>query len=52
MTSRTVHPDSSAEFYTDERCFILESWNSDDDPELSVARARVTARREHSMARG
>ena len=29
------------EFYTDERCYILESSNSSDDEELSIARARV-----------
>jgi mannose-6-phosphate isomerase-like protein (cupin superfamily) len=26
---------------TDERCFILESWNDASDPAVSVARARV-----------
>lgn len=41
MTSAVVHPDPSAEFYTEERCFILESWNTADDDELSIARARV-----------
>ncbi len=31
------------EFYTAEKCFITELSNSDDDPELSIARARVAA---------
>ena len=31
----------SAEFYTAEKCHILELSNSPDDPELSIARARV-----------
>jgi mannose-6-phosphate isomerase-like protein (cupin superfamily) len=35
------HPDPSAEFPTDERCSILESWNDDSDPTVSIARARV-----------
>lgn len=29
------------EFYTDEKCHILESSNLPDDPEVSIARARV-----------
>ena len=29
------------EFYFDEGCYIVELSNSDDDPELSIARARV-----------
>ena len=32
---------SDAEFYTPERCFINELSNSDADPEVSIARARV-----------
>lgn len=37
-----VHsPVEADEFATDERCFILESWNREDDPGLSIARARV-----------
>ncbi len=31
----------SNEFYFDEGCHIVEISNSDDDPELSIARARV-----------
>lgn len=29
------------EFYTDEKCYITELSNSPDDPEASIARARV-----------
>lgn len=32
---------SSNEFYTSEKCHIIELSNSADDPELSIARARV-----------
>ncbi|HTQ00426.1 MAG TPA: cupin domain-containing protein [Casimicrobiaceae bacterium] len=35
--------DRSAEFATAERCFIVEVSNSDADPHLSIARARVAA---------
>ena len=31
----------STEFYTQEKCFITELSNSSDDPDLSIARARV-----------
>ena len=33
--------DSSAEYYFQEGCYITELSNSEDDPELSIARARV-----------
>jgi mannose-6-phosphate isomerase-like protein (cupin superfamily) len=33
--------DPSAELYTDERCFITELSNTPDDPDVSIARARV-----------
>jgi mannose-6-phosphate isomerase-like protein (cupin superfamily) len=33
--------DGRAEYYTDERCDILELSNSPDDPDASIARARV-----------
>jgi mannose-6-phosphate isomerase-like protein (cupin superfamily) len=33
--------DLSAEYYFEEGCFITELSNSDDDPQVSVARARV-----------
>ena len=32
---------SETEFWTDERCHIIELANSDNDPEVSIARARV-----------
>lgn len=35
------HPDPRAEYYFDEGCHILESWNQADDPACSIARARV-----------
>lgn len=31
----------SAETFTEERCFILETWNDPSDPDVSLARARV-----------
>ena len=34
-------PHPAAEVLTDERCHILELSNSPDDPEMSIARARV-----------
>ena len=34
-------PDETNEYFTDEGCYILELSNSADDPELSIARARV-----------
>jgi mannose-6-phosphate isomerase-like protein (cupin superfamily) len=33
--------DSAAEFYTRERCYITELSNTPDDPEVSIAQARV-----------
>ncbi len=33
--------DLANEFYIDEGCFIVKISNSEDDPELSIARARV-----------
>jgi mannose-6-phosphate isomerase-like protein (cupin superfamily) len=35
------HLDPDSEFYTQEKCFITEVSNSDADPGLSIARARV-----------
>ncbi|SDX28298.1 cupin domain-containing protein [Thiocapsa roseopersicina] len=34
-------PREADEYFTDEGCFILETWNRADDPAVSVARARV-----------
>lgn len=33
--------EDTREFYTDEKCYITELSNSPDDPELSIARARL-----------
>lgn len=41
MKSGVLHPDPAQEFYTAERCHILEISNSADDEALSIARARV-----------
>jgi len=41
MQAQIIHPDPREEFYTDEGCYILESWNDPADPSLSIARARV-----------
>lgn len=37
------HIDASAEFHTPERCYINELSNCANDPDASIARARVTA---------
>lgn len=44
--------DESREYLSEERCHILELSNRDDDPAVSIARARVTpgvATRPHSL---
>ncbi|HKJ09172.1 MAG TPA: cupin domain-containing protein [Gammaproteobacteria bacterium] len=41
MGPRIVKPGTEAEFETEERCAILESWNDPRDPGASIARARV-----------
>jgi hypothetical protein len=41
MESIGRHFQESDEFMTPEGCFILESWNNDTDPAVSIARARV-----------
>jgi len=41
MQAQIIHPDPADEYDTEERCFILEMSNSDDDEALSIARARV-----------
>src|SRR5688572_6942140 len=35
--------DPGAEFYTPEECYIIELSNAPDDPQVSIARARVAA---------
>ncbi|MES9863317.1 MAG: cupin domain-containing protein [Candidatus Thiodiazotropha sp. LLP2] len=41
MKAKIKHQDLESEFFTDELCHIVEVSNSDDDPGLSIARARV-----------
>lgn len=41
MQIRIVHPDPALEYAFIEGCAILESWNNADDPQVSIARARV-----------
>ena len=33
--------DESTEYYFEEGCYILESWNRSDDPDVSIVRARL-----------
>ena len=35
------HYKPNTEYYLDERCHIIESWNDERDPLVSIARARV-----------
>ena len=41
MKAEIKHLDSDSEFWTDELCHIIEVSNSDNDPDVSIARARV-----------
>ena len=41
MQAAIARHDSGEEFYTQEQCYIVESSNSPDDPDASIARARV-----------
>ncbi len=41
MQAQIRKQDLGQEFYTEERCFITELSNIEDDPEVSIARARV-----------
>ena len=53
MNATILHPDPGAEFATAENCRILELANTPDDPDCSVARARVapgTTTRWHRLA--
>ena len=43
MKEKIKHQNLIEEFLTGENCFITETSNSPDDPELSIARARVAA---------
>lgn len=38
---RITHNESTPEYFFEERCHITEWWNSPDDNEISIARARV-----------
>jgi mannose-6-phosphate isomerase-like protein (cupin superfamily) len=42
VNPQVVEPDPMSEFLTSERCFIIEVWNEESDPVVSIARARVT----------
>jgi mannose-6-phosphate isomerase-like protein (cupin superfamily) len=46
MTEGASHPEDlnnrhAGEFFTPERCWIQENWNTPSDPAVSIARARV-----------
>ena len=41
MKAQIVHPKPEEEFVTRERCAILECWNTLEDTDVSIARARV-----------
>lgn len=41
MQAQIINTPESAEYYFEEGCFILELSNSEQDPQLSIARARV-----------
>jgi len=41
MKADIISPDMKSEFYTSEKCHIVELSNSPDDPEVSIARVRV-----------
>ena len=43
MKALVKHMDLGAEFYTPERCYIIELSNTPDDPGASIARARVAS---------
>lgn len=41
MRGKIIRADKNREFFTEEGCFILEMWNTPEDGEVSIARARV-----------
>ena len=41
MKEEIRHLNLNPEFYTEERCYITELSNTENDPEVSIARARV-----------
>jgi len=44
MKAGIINPDLDSEFYTSEKCHIVELSNSPDDPQVSIARVRVEPR--------
>jgi mannose-6-phosphate isomerase-like protein (cupin superfamily) len=53
MQARVISADAGSEYLTEERCHILELANSEDDADVSIARARVepgVTTRKHSVA--
>ena len=52
MNSHIIRPDPDQEYAFVEGCSILECWNNADDPQASIARARVapgTTTRWHAL---
>ena len=41
MQARVIRPETSREYYFEEGCHILELYNSPEDEQVSIARARV-----------
>jgi mannose-6-phosphate isomerase-like protein (cupin superfamily) len=41
MKAEIIRPNIEDESFSDEQCYILESWNSERDASVSIARARV-----------
>lgn len=41
VSKRTSRKGATEEIFTRERCGILETWNDESDPDVSLARARV-----------
>jgi len=43
LKTAVIHPDEAQEFWFHEGCHILEISNQEDDPDVSIARARVAS---------
>jgi mannose-6-phosphate isomerase-like protein (cupin superfamily) len=43
VKAQIVKVDEASEFMTSELCAVVEAWNDESDPAVSIARARVTA---------
>jgi len=41
MREKIFKTDENREYFTEEGCFIMELWNTPEDDEVSIARARV-----------